>query len=412
MTRWPSSFTRFSPIAAGSLIVGIAVAGAVAGGPQDGPQDRPATTTIETTAGARESGVLAAIEPEQVRLTTPDGERTLAVTDVRTISVAGGGPRPSGRTRLIGTDGMRLSGADVAWDGERLTLLIPDGAIVVPAMRAHTVIWDRTADPAPQGDPEWLAALPEELDSDVVVVAKGEGVQFVTCAITGISTDAVTVVLDGETIPVKRDRVVGLRWLREPSPPGGVIVRVAGGMLPAARVAWSPDALIVDDVRMPSSILEAIDYAAGRTVRLAMLPTERLEVEPFFGGLASIEGIAGYFRPRVVQAAGDSPARDLVMRPRTTAVWRVPPGSRTFAATFSGEGSTAAHGSVVVIAVDGAEVFRGVIDQASAGAGPREKASIGPIPVPSSRRLSIMVDYGTAGPAGGGVTFHDPVFEK
>ena len=66
---------------------------------------------------------------------------------------------------------------------------------------------------ATPGDPEWLTALPEELDSDVVVVAKGEGVQFVACAITSIAADTVTVSLDGEAIPVKRDRVVGMRVL-------------------------------------------------------------------------------------------------------------------------------------------------------------------------------------------------------
>lgn len=393
-----------------AIVVAVASATARAGEPQGGPQEG-LPTTIETTAGVRETGGLAAIEPEQIRLITPVGERTFAVRDVRTISRVGTGPGPAARIRLIGTDGMQLAGTDVAWNGEVLTLTTPVGPVTMPAARVQTIICDRTPPPAATpGDPEWLAALPEELDSDVVVVAKGEGVQFVPCAITSIAADTVTVSLDGETIPVKRERVVGMRWLREPTSPGGVSVRVAGGIVPATRVTWSPEALLIDDVRLPPSALDAIDYAAGRTVRLATLPTERLEVEPFFGGLASIEGVAGFFQPRAVRAAGDSPARNFVVRPRTTAVWRIPPGSRTFATSFSTEGSASSGGSVVVITIDGTEAFRGTVEPTPQGG--RDRVPIGPIALQAARRLSLTVDYGTAGPAGGVVTFHDPVFEK
>jgi hypothetical protein len=408
MTFSPSSCIGISSRVA--IVVAVASGVGWAGEPQGGAHEA-LSTTIETTAGVRETGGLAAIGTEQIRLTTPAGERTFAVNDVRTISRDGDETRPAARIRLIGTDGMRLAGTDVAWNGEVLTLTTPAGPVTMPAARVQTIICDRTPPPAATpGDPEWLTALPEELDSDVVVVAKGEGVQFVACAITSIAADTVTVSLDGETIPVKRDRVVGMRWLREPTSPGGVSVRVAGGIVPATRVTWSPEALLVDDVRLPPSALEAIDYAAGRTVRLATLPTEQLDVEPFFGGLASIEGVAGFFQPRAVHTAGDSPARNFVVRPRTTAVWRIPPGSRTFATSFSTAGSASSGGSVVVIAIDGTEVFRGTVDPTPPGG--QERTPIGPIALQAARRLSLTVDYGTAGPAGGVVMFHDPVFEK
>ena len=149
--------------------------------------------------------------------------------------------------------------------------------------------------------------------------------QCVPCAIVGITADAVRVVLDGETIPVKRERVVGLRWLREPVVVGGIIVEVSGGMLSASRVEWSPAGLVVDDeVRVPAAALRSIDYAAARTTRLAGLATDQLDVEPFFGSLADIKELAAAFRPRVIMAEEGDPRRDLLIHPRTVAVWRVP----------------------------------------------------------------------------------------
>jgi hypothetical protein len=75
----------------------------------------------------------------------------------------------------------------------------------------------------------------------------------VECAITGVSADTVTVVLEEETIPVKRSKVLGLQWLREDTSAaagaaGRAVVSVAGGGLRASRVEWSADAFVIDVV--------------------------------------------------------------------------------------------------------------------------------------------------------------------
>ena len=64
---------------------------------------------------------------------------------------------------------------------------------------------------APRG--AWLEAVPDGVTSDLVVVGKADGFEFVECAITAVSAETVTVILDEETIPVRRSKVVGLRWL-------------------------------------------------------------------------------------------------------------------------------------------------------------------------------------------------------
>lgn len=375
--------------------------------------DEAVRAVVEMVSGETISGTLESIGPTVIRLATESGSQALDVAAVRRIDcervdVVG---ESTASVRVMGGDGLRLSGKDVVWEGDSIQIETPAGIVSLPVGRVQTIDWlrsDHQADAA--GDPSWFQALPEDLESDIVVVTKGNETQCVPCAIAGITTDVVRVVLDGETIPVKRDRVLGLQWLREPVSAGGVIVEVGGGMLPAARVEWSPEALVVDEsVRLPAACLRRVDYAAGRTTRLATLVTERLDTEPFFGSLADMEELAAAFRPRVLSADDGSPRQDLMIRPRTVAVWRVPAGTRAFTTTVA-RGAAAGGGALVVIAVDDREVFRATVDESStAGA---EGITIGAIPLDGARRLSITVDYGQAGPVGGVVVLRDPVFTK
>lgn len=395
------------------LLPVIVMAGLVAGLPGNwaAADDQMIAVTIATTDGDTVTGLLEAIDASGIRIVTDSAVGVLPVASVRRIDRQEPAAAAVAGVMLIGTDGTRLSGSDVTWEGDTVRLETSAGVVSLPVGRVQTIDWLRANRPGGNdGEPLWRQSLPEELESDVVVVAKGDETQCVPCAILGITADTVRVMLDGETIPVKRDRVIGLEWLREPVAAGGIIVQVAGGMLPASRVEWSPEGLTIDDVvRFPPASLRSIDYAAARTTRLAGLTPERLDVEPFFGSLADIDKLADAFRPRVLADDADSLRRDLLIRARTAAVWRVPPGSRSFTTAIS-RGAAVGSGPLVVIAVDEREVFRGSSDDDSttggAGSGPVE------VPLDGARRLSIIVDYGRAGPAGGVVILRDPLFTK
>lgn len=358
--------------------------------------------TVDATQGPI-SGVLEAIDANGVRVAVDGAARTLAVDAVRAVTrVAAAAPPAAVAITCI--DGSQVTGTDVTVQGDELSISHPAGGITMPLARVRSIAWRDRADAA-----DWQASLPRGTETDLVVVRKADGFEFVECAITGVNADTVTVVLDEETIPVKRAKVLGLHWLRQPAPAAPVIVRIDGGQLTATEVAWSPEGLVVDKgVRLPAAALVEIDYASGRTVHVATLPTERLEVEPFFGSVGKVDGLAGYFQPRAVAAIAGGPKRDLLVRPRTVAVWRIPPGSREFRTSLST--TAAGAGPAVVIAVDGKEVFRGPIDRGAAGADGR--VSVGPIPVTDGRRLELTVDFGSAGAVGGAVLLHDPVLSR
>jgi acyl-CoA thioesterase-1 len=70
----------------------------------------------------------------------------------------------------------------------------------------------------------------------------------------------------------------------------GARVALVGGGLVASTVELAGRDLAIDGgVRVPVGLLESIDFAAGRTVPLGDLKPERVETEPFVGGLARVD---------------------------------------------------------------------------------------------------------------------------
>lgn len=362
---------------------------------------------VELSDGSAAEGSLVAIDTDEVRLSADGGDTRLPVARIRRLVVVNEPPATPARAPVTVTltTGSRLVGDDFAWKGDVATVIRGAERIEMPIDLVLMVAWRRPEDA--DGDPAWLPVLPEQPESDLVIVGGGPKAECVACAITAVGADNVTVVLEGETIPVKRTRVAGLRWLRPPAAPRGRIdVATSAGRFDSAGVTWSPaEGLVLDGrVRAPAAWLEAIDYAAGRTVRLTTLEAERLDVEPFFAGLRRVEGLASFFAPRVVtpQPTG-SPA--LLLRPRTVGVWRVPADSRRFFGTLRPTAAAAPRASVV-IDLDGREVFRGEFTADDAPA-----ALPIDIDVAGVRRLTLTVDFAAGGP-GGPLRLDDARFEK
>lgn len=426
----------------------------------------PLLVDVEQGDGTVVSGRLDRIDAAGVRLVdvagVEGGTLSLPGDRVRAVRRTAGGTanETAGQHALVLTmvDGSTLSGTDVAWDGTQPAMLIrPEGRIELPAGRVRSIAW-RAEGATDTATPAWQGAIPEGTESDLVVVGSDASHEFVECAIVGVSADTVTVVLDEETIPVKRSKVIGLQWLRGEQPAGAdalgrAVVNVSGGELRASRVEWSADAFVIDgEIRLPAAMFSAVDYAAGRIVTLASLTADKVTVEPWFGGLiqggpnsgptsgptARTEGLAAFFAPRMIETSGTEPktpqpaatglnrttggaAPSIIMRPRTVAVWRLPPDSRRFhAVVAAAAGPQAADAAVVAVAVDDREVFRRQIDaaagsgEATAGTAPEQGGAGIPIDVDltSGRRLTVTVDFVPGSGIGGAVRFGSPVIER
>lgn len=390
--------------------VSAAIAVAVPFGLAQAAAPPPVTVRLELTTGESITGDLLAVTADTVRATIAGQPREFATAFVRRLVRERPGEPPRLPVVVTTCDGGSLGGTGCRQEGERLVIDRTEGPISLPANRVARVVW--LADDERQ--PAWLEQAPPKPAADLVVIRKDGGHTFVECAVTGLTDDAVTVVLDGETIPVKRAKVAGIVWLREPeSIPSGPAVTFAGGRLAAAEVRWSPDAFVVDDsTRLPPRLLESIDYAAGRTVLLTSLEPEAVAVEPAFGGLTDIEGLKGFFAPRSIPPAGDSGPGALILRPRTVISWRVPDKARVFRVRLARDVPETSPAAVeVAVAVDDQEACR--VGLGLHASDPGESPRPGPLEadVSSGRRLTITVDF-VGGSLGCPVRLTEPVFEQ
>ena len=358
---------------------------------------------VECGSSAVVEGSLQSIDGEAVVLSVAGETRRLPIADVRIVRRAAGGDAAAGPEQgveVCGIDGLRLTGDDLAWDGPQAWILRGDDRITLPVERIRRVAW-RTAG----GEPAWEAAVPQSPVSDLVAVRRGDGFELVECAIVGVSAETVTGALDGERIPVKRGKVLGMVMLGQPRPAGEeslVRIAVAGGRLGGTAVSWSDDTLSVDDtIRVPGHLVESIDLAAGRTMPLVDLPVESSTSEPTFVATAAIEGLAEFFAPRIVRPDAAPPA--WLMRPTSTATWRIPAGSRRFRGRVVAAGDASAAAVEVVVRADAAEAWR---QRLTRGASlPLD------LDVATARRLTIEVAP-LAGGVGFPVRFDDAAFEK
>lgn len=386
---------------------------------------------VELGDGTVASGRLARIDDDGVHLAGADAGGAppiFATARVRAVRRKDAAADAARGLVVALVDGSTLTGDDFAWSGgPSATLSRPEGDVELPIGRVRSLCW-RSA--AGGGEPRWPENVPEGTQSDLVVVGSEANHEFVECAIAGIGGESVSVILDDERIPVKRSKVLGLQWLRSEqgaAATGSAAVLVAGGQVRAGHVAWSPEAFVLDDtIRLPAGMFVGIDYAAARVTHLATLPPEKVEVEPWFGGLARKEGMAPFFAARTIPSRGTAAAdggtaapRDgavIAMRPRTTIAWRLPPDSRRFfAVVAAASGPQAADAAVVAVSVDGREVFRRRIDASSrVDGGPNATAAGVPIDVAldRARRLEVTVDFVPGAGIGGAVLLSRAMIER
>lgn len=384
---------------------------------------------FDVADGGRQIGELARLTSSDVAFVSPDGEVSLPAVAVRVIEPVEKPPVAATTTRLWLTDGSLLAGDAVETRGTDLILTQQGRPLRVPQQAVARIAWN-LSDEVPESQtltaaPDWQAMLPAAVDSDLIVIRKATDpepvYQGVPCAILSIDQTHVTVALDDDRIPVKRERVAGLVWLRsgpDAAVQGPVVDLVAGRLLTTAvdylpqqasfrfETAWSRELVL------PAAAVRRIDLAAGRTVSLAEQPAEETRVEPFFAGLAQLDDLAVAFAPRILTAdlaesAGGGPM--IVATPRTSLRWKLPTGVQRLRMQAEVERPQAGGGELAVI-VDGTERLRCAVS-------PEQPEAVAiDVDVAGGRRLEIVVDFPAASVSGqaglGRLRLLDPRLEK
>jgi hypothetical protein len=380
--------------------------------------DRSAATALEVAvtlaSGAPLRGRLIALDASGVTIAADNSEQKVALQTVRRIDVV---PSPaSAGTTLVGlTDGSRLAVNDIEVSTEQATARLSAGPLTLPADQLHWIAWPAAGKQASAvaRPPAWLAELPADPEGDIVVIRREEGWQFIACAITAVTADEVVVLLEDERIPVNRNKLAGLCWLRgnlapgsEPEPAAGeILLEMAGSALRCRGVNWSAadgswqvqlTPAADSPTVLPAGSITIIDYAFGRRIDLTRRPPAQTRVEPFFGGLADDEQLRSFFAARVVQVAtadaeNEQASQGLLIRPRTEMIWTIPPNSRRFRGSLQPAGPTSIAPTAVIIEVDGNERFRGELGGRTSDGAAAELPF--EIDLGGGRQLRLLVEF-------------------
>jgi hypothetical protein len=235
-------------------------------------------------------------------------------------------------------------------------------------------------------------------------VAKA-GLDFLEGIIGDVTPETVSFTLDGDALPVNRNKIDSLVYVQrgeaELPTPVAVVDDYTGGQYQAKDLKLADGQLSIvtlSDLTIvrPLEQVRKFDFSSGKLQYLSDLKPESVSVTPFVELPKQFPALAQYFAPRFDQGRDDpalrldgkSYTKGISLHSRTELTYRVPAKSRKFLALAGIDDSVGSEGHVTVkISGDGKELYSGNFSGA-------DKAVPLEIDVAGVRKLTILVDYG------------------
>ena len=230
--------------------------------------------------GNRLSGELQGLSDTALKIEGTNGAIEIAVTDLQQIQLtaAGGAVAPL-QVRL--TDESLLGGEKVAVAAGKLTLdSVELGSITLPTEMVHSVLL-ATVDTAQLT--VWEEMRKKVSQSDLLIVRKGENLDFVGGTIGSVDAEAVTLISRGREVKVPRERIVGVVYATHKLVPGspacevstlnGSRLRVKGVDVQAGLARL--DLIVGPQLEFPMEALQSLDFGLGRIVPLMKAVTRQ-----------------------------------------------------------------------------------------------------------------------------------------
>lgn len=258
---------------------------------------------ITSLSGQQQTGTLVNITAKELSLQPESGPvQTIPTADLlevrrKTDKAAASEPADAAIVRVALTDGSQLQLQDVATTAKELrgrhALL---GDVALPITAVHSV---RFAPPSSKFDPLWTPLKEKGAKTDMVVLQKPEVLDHLDGVIGAIDQATIKFLLDGDEIPVKREKAFGLIYARKPSNAKlAARVELSNGDIVAVKSVaadgeqWKLEPLAGAAWQLPIEGVTVVDYSLGKVVYLSSLeprsvnytPSEKIEgsTEEFF----------------------------------------------------------------------------------------------------------------------------------
>jgi hypothetical protein len=366
----------------------------------------PPAVQVQTLGGESLTGTLVELGPQRIGLETANGRVTLETERVAAVAPVAAPAAPAGEpaawVRLA--DGSALVAASVTsaggttrlgFGGDR-SIELPSRAVVAVRLQGHA---ETTA-------AEWARLQESQAAGDLLVVRKGNSLDSHRGILREIGPAAVRFEVDGEVLPVKREKVFGV-----------IVCQTAARTLPesicqlveADGSTWDAQTVGLDGgqvqwttplgltVKRPLDGLVKIDFSQGKIVYLSDLKPESVEWTPYIAAGKPLASWSEFFRPRNDQSLRSGPLelggkayeKGLALHSRTTMVYRLPGRFQHFRAVAGIDDRFRPRGNVrLVIRGDDKELVKLTV------AGTDEQPQPIDVDLGGVRRMTILVDFG------------------
>lgn len=374
--------------------------------------DLPAVE-VEALKGERYAGELVELNAGSAVLKQADSSRKVPLAEVLEIRFPSApAPEPSTGARVALLDGTKLTLKEFSISGDHTRCETAFGIFAVPVTRLQHV---RFGISTAKLDEAWTALLARESKNDLLVVKKEDVLDFLA-GVTGDVGEKIGFLLDGDEVPVPREKAFGIIFHRRaPNLPKSTCrVRLTGGdVLETTRITFDGGEFkgrlaAGPDVSLPAGVVAALDFSVGKIKYLSDLEPRDVKYVPFF------DIVDEYRRDRSldgnpITVGGKTYARGLAIHSKTTLRYRIAGEYSRFQAIAGIDDEVSRLGKIdeeakpkiderarsayvrLVISGDGKPLFNSIV---IGGEPPRALD----LDVKDVRDLEILVDFGNDNP--------------
>jgi len=331
---------------------------------------------VSTLNGEQHVGILERVTTEEVVLKTPTRSISIPDKDLLAIRMAGSVPpspvtgsssTPVAMADVRLTDGTRLRVTRFTSTTKQINIHHPQlGGLTLPLSVVQSV---RLAAPDGKVDATWNHLLERTPKKDQVAVRKSDVLDHLDGVIGSLDETTLNFQLDGDDIPIKRERLFGLIFAKRESTAAKTIASmelVSGDHLAAKSLTLEGDIWTIrlasgTDLTVPSSGVQVVDFSAGKIAYLSNMEPRDIKYSPYFEPIfvwKYHQDRGNELRP--LSVGNKTYAKGLSIHSKTALKYRIGGDFRRFQAVMGIDDYVRVGGNVdVIIKGDNRVLFRG-----------------------------------------------------
>ena len=246
---------------------------------------------VATLNGEQHVGTLERLSAEDVVLKTPTGSTRLGAAELLAIRLPGAAATAAPteslfEVRLVDATLLRVTAYTAGVTEARVTHPVL-GELKLPLTAVQSV---RFASPDSKVDSAWKLLRTSTSQKDQIAIRKNDVLDHLDGVIGSLDEATIKFQLDGEDIPVKRERVFGIVYSKRDAVVGKIAATVdltSGDRLTAKTVSWDGDAWKIKlvsgtEVPLPTTSVHLVDYTLGKITYLSDMKPRDVSYTPFF----------------------------------------------------------------------------------------------------------------------------------